>query len=193
LSEQNKTLIQQVVEQILCTETEAETNPVEANTYSAPISDVENQYTSTRDNADPNSSSAERNHEQQEKRRLLSSLLSLTLVICNSFAAGAGGDFPCVLQKAFPADDSFVKKLKQVVETNSCAAVDCLRILKITSHVVILVARHIIPGYVRYLEEHKFVESLSTAVDIMSGIDCCMFFSNGWRQRMNHSDLYTLL
>lgn len=104
LSEQNKTLMQQVVQQILWTETEAETNAeVEANTYSAPISDVENQC--SRDNANPKSSSAERIHEQQEKRRLLSSLLSLTLVICNSLAASAG-DFPCVLQKAFPGDDS---------------------------------------------------------------------------------------
>lgn len=80
-----------------------------------------------------------------------------------------------------------------MVETNSCAAVDCLRILKITSHVVILVARHI-PGYVRYLVEHKFIESLSTAFDIMSGIDCCMFFSNGYQQRMKpFRSLYSLV
>ncbi|VAI11698.1 unnamed protein product [Triticum turgidum subsp. durum] len=114
--------------------------------------------------------------EQSEDRKMLMSMLSLTMVICNKNVISAD-DFT----RAIPDDAALVKKLKEIVEMLQDATTGGWRMLKLVCQVVIAVVQ-LKPSCTREFNEHNFKEALSKALAIMSGIDNCMIFAGNDRE-----------
>ncbi|XBH88590.1 hypothetical protein VPH35_075859 [Triticum aestivum] len=126
--------------------------------------------------SDSRQSSIQETEEQSEDRKMLMSMLSLTMVICNKNVISAD-DFT----RAIPDDAALVKKLKEIVEMLQDATTGGWRMLKLVCQVVIAVVQ-LKPSCTREFNEHNFKEALSKALAIMSGIDNCMIFAGNDRE-----------
>ncbi|KAM3262905.1 hypothetical protein ACQJBY_053195 [Aegilops geniculata] len=126
--------------------------------------------------SDTRQPSIQETKEQSEDRKMLMSMLSLTMAICNKNVIN-GDDFT----RAIPDNAALVKKLKETVEMLQDATTGGWRILKLVCQVVIAVVQ-LKPSCTREFNGHKFKEALSKALVTMSDVDNCMIFAGNDRQ-----------
>uniref|UniRef100_A0A0E0MND6 Uncharacterized protein n=1 Tax=Oryza punctata TaxID=4537 RepID=A0A0E0MND6_ORYPU len=174
--------IAKVFKNILCCGSREEIrNKTEADGAKPPIeaTDLENQNGISEDNERNNSIySSQQNCEKPEDGKLQAALLSLIArVLYNPISEDQV--LSIQLDPVAPGDTalSFVGMLKEIVKKNSQPTPNCLRILKVTSTMVISMMKH---GS-SYLQEdlEGLMESLSAASKLMVELDIFMLFSSG--------------
>ncbi|KAL6868247.1 hypothetical protein ACP4OV_015092 [Aristida adscensionis] len=126
----------------------------------------------------PNKSSDPGDEEQTATKELQEALLSLILVICDKLK-NSPADFDDAVQNNAIGHGEFVRKLKVIVKENCQAAAASLRIVKLCSQISVSLMQREPPHnhYTEHFKVHEFVNSLSEASKIMSGIEICMLFS----------------
>lgn len=113
-------------------------------------------------------SSSIKDKEQQEEKDFLVALLSLAVAICDRMVEAH--DFTC----AAPQDMvSLVKKLKEIIQTNNTATVECLRTVKLTCQLVVSMVQ-LKPMCIKDFTEHNFKDVLSESLKILSDLDNCL-------------------
>ena len=111
------------------------------------------------------------NEKQSEERKLMAAMLSLAVVICNENMISKE-DFAC----ATPQDGAVAKKLKEILQVNKQSTAQCLRIVKLTCQVVIVMIE-VKPSCIAHFNEHNFKGTLAEALETMSEVDDCMLFA----------------
>uniref|UniRef100_A0A0D9Y0A0 Uncharacterized protein n=1 Tax=Leersia perrieri TaxID=77586 RepID=A0A0D9Y0A0_9ORYZ len=140
--------------------------------------DLENQKGISEDNERNSISSSQKNDGKPGDVKLQAALLSLVEKVLNNLVS-EDQILGIQLDPLGPGDTalSFVDMLKEIVKKNSQPTPNCLRILKLTSKIVISMMRH---GSC-YLQEdlEGLMESLSRASKLMVELDVFMLFSSG--------------
>ena len=111
------------------------------------------------------------NEKQSEERNFMAAMLSLAVVICNENMISKE-DFAC----ATPRDGAVAKKLKEILQVNKQSTAQCLRIVKLTCQVVIVMIE-VKPSCIAHFNEHNFKGTLAEALETMSEVDDCMLFA----------------
>ncbi|XP_066393041.1 uncharacterized protein [Miscanthus floridulus] len=111
------------------------------------------------------------NEKQSEERKFMAAMLSLAVVICNENMISKE-DFAC----ATPRDGAVAKKLKEILQVNKQSTAQCLRIVKLTCQVVIVMVE-VKPSCIAHFNEHNFKGTLAEALETMSEVDDCMLFA----------------
>ncbi|CAD6221647.1 unnamed protein product [Miscanthus lutarioriparius] len=113
------------------------------------------------------------NEKQSEERKFMAAMLSLAVVICNENMISKE-DFACAT--ATPRDGAVAKKLKEILQVNKQSTAQCLRIVKLTCQVVIVMIE-VKPSCIAHFNEHNFKGTLAEALETMSEVDDCMLFA----------------
>ncbi|KAM0897847.1 hypothetical protein ACQ4PT_022303 [Festuca glaucescens] len=165
-------------------ETHTRTQPQLSDQGRLSDTDIENQRGHQQDNHQGNitSSSDPQNNEQGEDKNkneeFQATSFSLCVTVCDKLIS-ADTDLAYHFYANVPANgvSSFPRKLKDMVEKMSNPRPACLRMLKLTSMMVISMMKHKCSYPKQDLE--SLMESLSTASKDMFLLDGCMIFANG--------------
>lgn len=103
-------------------------------------------------------------------------MLSVIVVICTKYDVSKD-DFA----RDAPDDAALAMKLKEIIEINQDIEPDCLRIVKLSCHVVIRIAK-LKPSCVMEFNRHSFEKVLSEAAKTLSDLDNCMLFAGDDRE-----------
>ncbi|XP_062202056.1 uncharacterized protein LOC133904592 [Phragmites australis] len=145
--------------------------------FSAPSTDIEGQHGGIlQENSHDNSSSSHQNDGQHGDMKLHASLLSFSVTVFDKMISADQ-----YLDVIGPSDAaiSFARKLEELVQRNKRPTPNCLRMLKLTSKMVISMMKHE-DSYIRKRDDlWRLMDSLSIASKKMSDLDGLVLLSCG--------------
>ncbi|RLM69229.1 uncharacterized protein C2845_PM17G04180 [Panicum miliaceum] len=150
--------------------------------YSAPRKDKENQQNfalrtdkKSQGNYAPEAChdkkvpSDQQNGEQSATKELQEAFLSLALVMCDKLISA-----DVAVQEKALGGESFVLKLKTIIDDNCQSTAGSMRIVKLSGHIAASMMQS--QQYAEHFRNKEFVQSLSKASKIMCSLESCMMF-----------------
>uniref|UniRef100_A0A0D9Y047 Uncharacterized protein n=1 Tax=Leersia perrieri TaxID=77586 RepID=A0A0D9Y047_9ORYZ len=145
--------------------------------FSTPNNDIEGQQDGVASEGNGDINEQNEGINEDVDRKLHAALLSLSAAIFGK-SISDDKDFTQLAEKIAQGDPafSFTSKLKELVKGNSKATANCLRILKITSRMIITLIR--LDGVYVEAELESLLDSLSSASKKMMELEGFMMFSS---------------
>jgi transposase len=171
----------QVLREIMFIETECKPRKQKPGQNNLALGDEENQENAVSTNHEERQNNSRDDHTGTEEisgqeREEQEAFLSLAQVICRKLNSEDLDDLDGAIQNASEQKrrDAFVNKLKMIIDDNSHATPDCLRIVKLCCQIALSVMR--CEQYVEVFRNKGFMSSLSKAWATMCELESCMLF-----------------